>query len=573
MTFRGLASASCAVALLLGFAAGCERDGRHAVEVLPAPATSRKIVRVVASDENIHVFRKLADDYSVRRSVTFEIAQAQSVDVPGIIRKGAADLGIMARRVTARDNDADLNYVPFAWDGAIFVAGSGAGVSSLSSRQIAGIYGGKLTNWKQVGGRDLPIRLVDRPAYSSMREAAAAAAGQPLPRTPGSLVFEASESVFHALRTVEGALACVPVSRTLIESYPVVPLSIDGRPPVLSADAPSAYPVRQEYGLVFRKNAPEPVKELANHFVSVDGVHQITSMALIPAAGNMPIASCHCRANEGEVLPARRSGLSGTMTIGVTPEFGAIAQEKRYVGISREIADKLDVGTRIKHLLSYDEAVQAFAEGRIDAAFVGSLAYARLKTQAGVIPIARPEKGGVSHYRGLIIVRADAPFRSASDLRGKRLAYVPDTSAGDLFMREQAIRAGARSAESFFGTLVKATSHAAAVRLVLDGKADGAAVKDLVLRRLEREDPGLASRLREIDRSPTFPENALVATPAMGDRQLRKLRELLLALHESAPGRDALLALGADRFVPTSDNDYAGVYRMARETGYPLGPK
>jgi phosphonate transport system substrate-binding protein len=463
--------------------------------------------------------------------------------------------------------------VPFAWDGAVFVAGKDAGVTSLSSGQVAGIYEGRIANWKQVGGRDLPIRLLDRPAYSSMRGAAVAVARRPLPHPPGSLLFESSEPVFHALRTVEGAIACVPVSRTLTENFPVVPLSIDGQAPVLAAGKRQAYPVRQEYGLVFRKNAPEPVKELANHFVSVDGIHQITSLALLPAAGNIPIASCHCRANEGEVLPSRKSALSGMMNIGVTPEFGAIAQEKRYTGISREIAEKLDVGTRIKHLLSYDEVVSAFAEGRIDAAFVGSLAYARLRTQVGVIPIARPEKGGVSRYRGLIIVRADSAFRRTADLRGRRLAYVPDTSAGELFMRERAADAGAGSAESFFGGLVKASSHAAAVRLVLEGRVEGAAVKDLVLARLEAEDPSMAPRLREIDRSLTFPENALVATPAMGERQLRRLGELLLTLHESGTGREALAALGADRFVPTSDNDYAGVYRLARETGYPLGPK
>jgi phosphate/phosphite/phosphonate ABC transporter binding protein len=570
MTFRRLLSALIAGATLLALGPGCDRGSQSTVEVLPSPAGARKIVRVVASDENIHVFRKLAEEYSVRQPATFEIAQAQSDDVPDIIRKGAAELGIIARRASRDDNNADLNYVPFAWDGAVFVAGSGAGVSSLSRRQLVDIYGGRITNWKQLGGRNLPIRVIDRPDYSAMRDAAVAIAGQPLPHPAGSLLVEASESVLHALRKTEGAIACVPVSRTLVEKFPVVPLTIDGMPPVLTSDKAQVYPVRQEYGLVFRKNAPEAVKELANHFVSVDGIHQITSLALVPAAGNIPIASCHCRATDGEVAPSRKSALSGMLTIGVTPELGAIAQEKRYTGISQSIAEKLDVETRIRHLLSYDEVVHAFLEGRIDAAFVGSLAYARLKTQVGVIAIARPEKGGVSWYRGLIVVRADAPYRSTADLRGKRIAYVPDTSAGDLFMRERAIKAGARSAESFYGALVKASSHAAAARLVLEGKVDGAAVKDLVLRRLEREDPVFSKSLREIDRSPAFPENALVVTPALGDRQIRRLGELLLTLHQSGAGREALAALGADRFVPTSNNDYAEVYRLAAETGYTL---
>jgi ABC-type phosphate/phosphonate transport system substrate-binding protein len=105
---------------------------------------------------------------------------------------------------------------------------------------------------------------------------------------------------------------------------------------------------------------------------------------------------------------------------------------------------------------------------------------------------------------------------------------------------------------------------------VLSGKVDGAAVKDLVLRRLETATPGLRERIRITDTSPPFPENALVVIPSMGERRMRRLKELLLRLPESPAGRQALQALGADRFVDTSDADYANVYAMARETGFPL---
>ncbi len=571
MRLHRLLSTFSAGAILLGLVSGCEGE-KNRVEILPSPAAVRKAVRVVASDEAIQTFRKLADDYSTRRDVVFDVVQAQSGDIPGILRKGAADLGITTRKGTPAEKITDLSYVPFAWDGAVFTAGIEAGVKSLSVREVVGIYAGRITNWKQVGGRDLGIRVIDRPPYSVIRAAADTVVGQKLPANPGALVIETSDAVFHAIRTIGGGIACVPVSRIMIEKIPVVALEVGGNPPILTGEKRTGYPVRLEFGMMFRKDAPETVKELANHLVSIGGIHQITSLALIPASGNIPIASCHCRGTEGDVSPGRKTPLSGTLTIGVTPELGAIAQEKRYAGISQVIAEKLDVETRVKHFISYDEVVHAFIEGRIDAAFVGSLAYARLKTQLGVIPIARPESGGVSWYRGILIARPDGVRRFA-DLRGKRFAYVPDTSAGDLFMRELVIKAKGNSPASFFGQLIRARSHAGAIRLVIDGKADGAAVKDLVLRRAELDDPGISRQIRELEQSPTFPENALVVALSMGELHTRRLRELLLMLQENDAGRDSLKALGADRFVPTSDVDYASVFLMARETGYPLGAK
>jgi phosphate transport system substrate-binding protein len=51
------------------------------------------------------------------------------------------------------------------------VAGADTGVRALSAAQLRGLYSGRVRNWKQVGGRDLPVALVSREAGSGTRNA------------------------------------------------------------------------------------------------------------------------------------------------------------------------------------------------------------------------------------------------------------------------------------------------------------------------------------------------------------------------------------------------------------------
>ncbi|VAW97353.1 Phosphate ABC transporter, periplasmic phosphate-binding protein PstS (TC 3.A.1.7.1) [hydrothermal vent metagenome] len=51
---------------------------------------------------------------------------------------------------------------PVAWDALAIIVNKKNPVNSLSTKQVKAIYTGKITNWKQVGGKDAPIRLYVR---------------------------------------------------------------------------------------------------------------------------------------------------------------------------------------------------------------------------------------------------------------------------------------------------------------------------------------------------------------------------------------------------------------------------
>lgn len=63
-----------------------------------------------------------------------------------------------------------LQSFPFAVDGVCAVVNPENPVADLSADQLVGIFAGKLTSWKEVGGPDVPIHLFTRDEASGTRE-------------------------------------------------------------------------------------------------------------------------------------------------------------------------------------------------------------------------------------------------------------------------------------------------------------------------------------------------------------------------------------------------------------------
>ncbi len=562
-----LAAFLCLLAVL---PAACERP-RSDVDVVTEIADEKVVIKIASSDEAYGALLKIVADYSSRRNTRFEVVQTESSKIVDLIVKKAVDFGITTRRPGQVERSQGLSYVPFANDGVVFLASRDAKVRALTSEQIRRILSGGIVNWKEVGGADRPIRVVCRPPQSSVSTAVGRALfGGKLPVAKNAIVLETSESAYQALASLDSYLAMVPMSRTIVEQFPADALTVDGMPPLLSNVSFEKYPSQLEYGILFPTDAPVAVADFAKYLVSLDGMHKMASIGLLPSPKNISTSSCHCRATDGAFAPSRKADLSGLLTIGVVPELGIIDQERRYAGLCRTIAEQMGVKTYLKHMGSYGQVIREFEEHRIDAAFVGSLVYGRLHERFGVTPIARPESGKVSRYRGVVVVRADGGIREFSGLRGRTFAYVPDTSAGELFTLSLTAAAGSTPG-AYFSRLERVSSHSEALRFLEEGKVDGAAVKDLVVHRRLDAAPRLKNRIRVIATSPAFPENALVAHPQIDETQRRDLVRVLLACDRDAAGKAALAALGADRFVATTHEDYAAMYAMARSVNYDFG--
>lgn len=83
---------------------------------------------------------------------------------------GVTEIGNASRALKDEEKNQGLNEYIVAYDGIAVVVNAANKVTGLTAQQIADIYTGKITNWKDVGGDDAPIVVVVRDAGSGTRD-------------------------------------------------------------------------------------------------------------------------------------------------------------------------------------------------------------------------------------------------------------------------------------------------------------------------------------------------------------------------------------------------------------------
>ena len=86
------------------------------------------------------------------------------------VTEGRCDIGLSSRSLTDEEKSQGLEETVLAYDGIAIVVNPANKVEDLTLDQIAGIYKGEITNWKEVGGSDADIVLIGREAGSGTRD-------------------------------------------------------------------------------------------------------------------------------------------------------------------------------------------------------------------------------------------------------------------------------------------------------------------------------------------------------------------------------------------------------------------
>lgn len=155
------------------------------------------------------------------------------------------------------------------------------GVDNLTKQQLIDIFTGKVTNWKEVGGADQAIVIVNRPASSGTRATFENfALGQKTEDLPGSIQEDASGTVKKLVSETPGAIGYLALSY-LDDTIKTV--NYEGVEPTAENVTTGKYPI-WAYEHMYTKGDPNEVVKAFLEYMMSDAVQQadVTELGYIP---------------------------------------------------------------------------------------------------------------------------------------------------------------------------------------------------------------------------------------------------------------------------------------------------
>jgi phosphonate transport system substrate-binding protein len=267
------------------------------------------------------------------------------------------------------------------------------------------------------------------------------------------------------------------------------------------------------------------------------------------------------------------------LTLGVIPSENASGTVDRYTPLTAYLTKELGVPVKLRVANDYAAVIEGQRAGNIQLAFYGPASFARaVMTGVKTEPLVNQKhETGASGYYSVIYVRADSPYKSIEDLKGKSLALVdPNSTSGNQAPRFFLHKAG-HDVDKFFGKTFYAGSHENAVLALAQGTADAAAnlynsdtdttVTRMAAKGMKNPDGTLLkqSDFRVVFKSEFLPEGPFTVLSSLPDDLKQKIRQAFLDLPTKDKATFDKLSDGKDLGLnPVTLKDYQPIIEMLR---------
>ncbi|MFH1154283.1 MAG: phosphate ABC transporter substrate-binding protein [Pseudomonadota bacterium] len=239
------------------------------------------VLKIAGGTAHIPVIKEAAERImTLNPSIQISLAGGGSGAGIKQVGEGLIDIGNSGRKATDTEM-ATYGLKDYKWaiDGVAVIVNPSNGVKSLTRAQVADIYAGKITSWKELGGEDRAINIYTRDESSGTREVFW---GKALEK--GTISASAQFVVSNG--AMKSAVAQDPhaigyMSAGFVDSS-VSPVTLDGVPPTAENIKNGTYPVARGLYSNTKGEATGLAKLLIDYLMSEEGQNLVADKGFIP---------------------------------------------------------------------------------------------------------------------------------------------------------------------------------------------------------------------------------------------------------------------------------------------------
>lgn len=198
-------------------------------------------------------------------------------------RSGVADIGLVSRSL--KPDESDLQSHTIAKDGVCVILHKTNIVAELTDKQVIDIYTGKIVNWKNFGGADAPITVVNKAEGRSTLELFAHHYKLKLPDIQAHVIIGDNE---QGVKTVAGnpnAIGYVSVGTAAYNvalNVPIKLLPCGGIPATLENVKNGTFPLSRPLNVVTKSPPTDLAKAFIDLLCSKDANKVIEEQFFVP---------------------------------------------------------------------------------------------------------------------------------------------------------------------------------------------------------------------------------------------------------------------------------------------------
>ncbi len=250
-----------------------------------ADSQAKTIIKIGGSSSTVTVLKLLAKAYqSQNKTVKIEfISNSQSEGAIAALRNDIIDIAGSSHQLKPEEDNGKIQYRELAKDLLVVATNQNVKhVTNLSAKQLKAIYQGEITNWRQLGGINADIILLDRPEDESAKKLLRKYYLGEEKTTNKAVILNKEGELIETLQGTPNSIGAFSLASSLINQLPINHLSLNGIAPKPQNFTNGKYQMVRHIGILWHKKPSAPTQDFIDFVFSSEGEKVLENNGFVP---------------------------------------------------------------------------------------------------------------------------------------------------------------------------------------------------------------------------------------------------------------------------------------------------